>query len=755
MPAAAPRPGSLAAPAASPAQQHPAPDQPGAAARGVQTVWETDAKGVNLYQSPSWYRYIGEGVGSSFGDDWLHYYHPDDRPHLQREWQLALASAGEHRYDVEARIRRHDGVYRWFRVQGVPVKAMDGQIVKWTGTCTELDVPVPAASSPRPRKQAPAPSRRPASRLLRRLAMLVLLGLLPLALLSLTTVAYNAKRQQEEFLASQSAAMRAIVLAVDSELATTQAALDALAASPRLAAGDLQGFRMEAASLLERRGSWANVVLTDRSGQQLMNLRVPEGMRQPGHPSFDLGDKVVRTRSAAVGDLAPSPSLGTQVFSVAVPVRRDHEVGQVLCASLWPSALHTIIARQTTPKGAVVGIFDAKRQVVVRTLNEPRWQGHSASAGLLSLMRGDRNEGWGVTATLDGTRVYSVFYRSPATGWSAAVGIPVEAIDAPVRHSVAVLLATTLVSVLGGLAAASFIARTVLRPMRKLEQAAAAVALGEAPTVPRADLPEIRRVGAALFSAHTEREKLLGTEREARRVEQEARLSAESANRAKDQFLAMLGHELRNPLAAIKGASQILERDDRPQVVAQANHIIQRQVRQLGRLADDLLDAGQVVVGNIALQCTPLDLAACVQATVDSLRHTGPLGGHDVAVSCKPVWVFADPARLEQIVANLLVNAGKYTPLPGRIRVSVGREGQDAVVRVGDNGVGLDAELQARVFDLFVQGGQASGRPQGGLGVGLTLARRLAELHGGSIHAHSDGPGCGSEFVVRLPAIER
>lgn len=251
---------------------------------------------------------------------------------------------------------------------------------------------------------------------------------------------------------------------------------------------------------------------------------------------------------------------------------------------------------------------------------------------------------------------------------------------------------------------------------------------------------------------------------ERRRVEQErevlliraqaARSEAEAANLAKDEFLAMLGRELRNPLAEIISAVSVLDRiGSRDEIAGRAREAIRHQITHLGRLVDDLLDIAHVTSGDIVLACEPVNLAASVQRSVSNLASTGRLERHVVDVRAEPVWANADPTRLNQIVANLLTNAIKFTSPGGTIRVRVGGEADQAVIGVADTGIGIPPKLLPRMFDLPAQGERRLDHGQGGLGVGLTLVRRLVELHGGRVEAFSDGPGRGSEFVVRLPRL--
>jgi PAS domain S-box-containing protein len=236
--------------------------------------------------------------------------------------------------------------------------------------------------------------------------------------------------------------------------------------------------------------------------------------------------------------------------------------------------------------------------------------------------------------------------------------------------------------------------------------------------------------------------------------EQAARAEAEAANRAKDEFLALLAHELRNPLAPIVTAAALLRRPDPPAALLErATAIVERQARNLGRLLDDLLDVSRITRGRIDLRWETVLLADAVGRAVEAAR---PLVDErrqalSLALPTVPLYVEADPTRLEQIVVNILNNAAKYTPPEGRISVRVSGEDGHAVVRVADTGVGIAPEMLPRIFELFAQGDQSLAHTSGGLGVGLTLVRRLVELHGGRVAVDSGGPGRGSEFTIRLP----
>ncbi len=243
-----------------------------------------------------------------------------------------------------------------------------------------------------------------------------------------------------------------------------------------------------------------------------------------------------------------------------------------------------------------------------------------------------------------------------------------------------------------------------------------------------------------------------------RRIEEALRDQAadlREADRRKNEFLAVLAHELRNPMAPILNSVEVLRLLGPAEAnVVRARDIVERQVKQMVRLVDDLLDLTRVAQGKVELRRTTFPVAAAVAEAVQTTAPLYQSQQHQLVVHLpdESLRLEADQARVVQILVNLLNNAAKYTDPGGRVDLTVAREGNEAVLRVRDNGVGIEAEMLGRVFELFTQVGRSLGRSQGGLGIGLTLVRQLVELHAGRVTVHSEGPGKGSEFVVRLPA---
>jgi signal transduction histidine kinase len=593
---------------------------------------------------------------------------------------------------------------------------------------------------------------RQANSLRRRLLLLVAAGILPLAAMAGLGLLALFDQQRKQADRSGIEVTRALATAVDAELGRSVAVLQAIALGPALDTDDLRRYHATISRVLETRPDWITMTLADPSGRQLLNARRPFGQVLPQVLDMPSLEAVTRSQAPVVGNLIKSADeVG---IPIRVPVVRQGEVRYVLTGALKPEAFVELLNRQRLPPDWVISVFDAKGQRVARSRQHAEFLGQPASPSLQALMAARGEEGWGLTRALEGDPVYSAYTRSRSTGWTIAIGIPPSVVEAGARGSLAAYGGGIALSLVLGLLAALIVARSIVTPMAWLRSAAQALGRREPVVAPRPSVLEIDEVGRALAAAAEQQARHEVERDELLRREREARSAAEGANRAKDEFLAMLGHELRNPLGAISNAARLLEHPRTDAVTAQrAREIISRQSDHLTRLTDDLLDAGRAVMGKISLQRRPLELAALTSSALATLRASGRTANHRLIHTLEPVWVEGDPIRVEQILSNLVINAAKYTPLPGTIRVSLRKENGEAVLRVADDGVGMSEDLVARAFDLFVQGERGLDRVHGGLGIGLTLVRRLAEMHGGTATAKSDGAGRGSEFTVRLPAI--
>jgi CheY-like chemotaxis protein len=247
----------------------------------------------------------------------------------------------------------------------------------------------------------------------------------------------------------------------------------------------------------------------------------------------------------------------------------------------------------------------------------------------------------------------------------------------------------------------------------------------------------------------------ISASREAQLLRESREQLAES-DRRKTEFLATLAHELRNPLAPISNGLHLLRRADDPRMQDRAREMMERQVRHMVHLVDDLLDIARISSNKVELRRERLDVAGVLTQAVETSMPSINAAAHtlELCMPPEPLHVWGDQTRLAQILSNLLNNAAKYTPHGGRIELSAVREGNDAVIRVSDTGIGIPQDELPKVFEMFTQVGRNLARSQGGLGIGLALVKRLVELHGGSVYASSEGAGRGSMFTVRLPLAQ-
>jgi signal transduction histidine kinase len=343
----------------------------------------------------------------------------------------------------------------------------------------------------------------------------------------------------------------------------------------------------------------------------------------------------------------------------------------------------------------------------------------------------------------------------PRLGWVVAVERPRASALAGVRRGRDLAFGLLLLVIPLTVAAGIFASRRIARPLGDLSHAVDALTAGDlaAPVPAASGIAEVARLAAAFQEM---RDRLAERTAESERLAAELRARADvlaEADRRKDEFLAMLAHELRNPLGAIANASYLLEQlgPAEPQVRPVA--IIRRQVQHLVRMVDDLLDVSRITRGKVELRRQPLDLNEVLQHAAEGARPLAEARGQTLAVELppEPLPLDGDATRLEQVLTNLLRNAVKLTDPQGHIEISARRQDGEAVVIVRDDGIGIAADLLPRIFDLFVQGEQGLDRTGAGLGIGLTLVRSLVEMHGGHVEARSEGPGKGSEFEVRLP----
>jgi signal transduction histidine kinase/ActR/RegA family two-component response regulator len=441
--------------------------------------------------------------------------------------------------------------------------------------------------------------------------------------------------------------------------------------------------------------------------------------------------------------ISDRPLVGKPGITVRVPVVRQNEVAYVLSAVIDAAAFDALIGQQSLPEGWISGLVDAQGRFVARV--PPRPPGTLAGDAYRAQVAA-ADEGWYRGPTVEGRDTFTAFVRSGYTGWTVGFAIPAEVVLASAQRTAWVLGGAALLCIGLAIVAAIRVGRGISAPIGRLVDQIPTLGEGR-PIEIRTRIHEVQELAGAMknvSAAISERHRLLELER---------RVLADAA-RSKDEFLAMLSHELRNPLAALTNAATVLRLAPPGEDARKAQQVIERQTKQMGRLVEDLLDVSRITLGKASLHFEPVELSALVGDALRTLQQGAKLARHEIETDLSPAWISGDRARLEQVVVNLLGNAIKFTPAGKRILISVREADGEASIAVADAGIGIPPDELARVFDLFVQGPQDMSRPRGGMGVGLAIVKRLVELHGGHVTAASAGPGKGSTFTVTLPATE-
>ena len=592
---------------------------------------------------------------------------------------------------------------------------------------------------------APA-ATKPALTIRSHLFLLAACAVLPVLAFAFFVSVVLIDQRREAILSGSMDRARAMLTAVDAELRGSIRTLEALSKSPALESGDLKSFHAEMVRMRASQPTWRSVTLASRSSARpILNSERPFGEALPLLTELPSIERVFKTGLPEVGNVVIGPVLGVPLVPVHVPVMRNGAASFVLLAAVEPESFENLILQQNLPEAAVMAIADGNGKFVARI--PPRAAGSPVADSFRNAML-NAPQGWFQGATVEGLDTFQAYIRSEFSHWTVGLAIPASFVQSAARRTAWILGLGALASIWLALVAAALIGRRIAGPVDALASRAREIGSGNVTGRPDLDrVREVAEVAAALeHSAAAIRERQQLIERE--------KAALMEAEQAKDQFIAMLSHELRNPLSALTAAAHLLKlASPGASATEHARGVIERQTRHMTRLIEDLLDINRVAMGKVTLIREPVDLADLVSDVVRTWRESGRLGRHTVDLAVCAVAVDADRSRIEQVFTNLLDNALKFTPPGKRVTVSVCRQGADAVLCVSDEGEGIEAAMIGRVFGLFVQGPQPLDRQSGGLGVGLALVKGLAELHGGSASASSAGPGRGTCFTVRLPAI--
>lgn len=583
-------------------------------------------------------------------------------------------------------------------------------------------------------------------------------SLLPMVLAAGLALDRIRSNEREIALRGLRETVRATSLLVDREAQGALSALRVLGNSPSLKVHDFAALHAQASSLNRLPDVWT--VLLDAQGRQLLNTHETYGTPASEVLQTELVKRVGASGTPEIGSLEVGPQTGRVRVTINVPVTladgERYVFAQAFSANHWQKAT----MQSQLPSDWIIAVIDRGGRFIARSHMTDALLGKAARPELVEAAS-RALDGMIEHATVEGVWSYDAFSHSSLTGWTVAVAAPVVSIDSAGNRSMLLAAAGLLVAVVAAFLSAAFFGRRFTSAIDASGRYAFSLGRGQTPQVQPSSIAEIDALNQHLLYAgkllDSERESRVAAEAERERLLQGERLARESAqaqNAAKDQFLALLGHELRNPLAAIAGATALLNlkppdnaRDQR------ARQIIQRQNRHLSRIVDDLLDASRLMAGKIVLELKPLNLAECVHHCVEAVRASAHAQGYHITARAQEVWVSGDAVRMEQILNNLLNNALKFSLPDGTVEVSVQGDGGMAVVQVRDAGVGMDAELLRHIFEPFVQGPAPADRLQSGMGIGLSLVQQLVALHGGTVEASSAGAHQGSLFTLRFSAV--
>jgi signal transduction histidine kinase len=503
------------------------------------------------------------------------------------------------------------------------------------------------------------------------------------------------------------ATARSVMVAIDRDVAAATVLAETLATSQSLPEGDLARFYVRASNAIQRSGVGSNLVLSDASGQQVLNTLQQFGQPLPRHGNPNIVQTVFATAKPMISDLYIGGLMRRPVLSVEVPVIRDDKVIYDLSIGLFPERKSAILRQQRLPAGWIAGVIDSTGSIIARSQDESRFVGQKATQAFLQAIA-QKPVGAGTTAgrTLEGVSVSTAWARSDVSGWTVAVAVPSAELTDRVWRFLALSVACTLALIVINLAMAAAIGR---------------------------------RLEARTIESTTARFGQQGVE---------------EAARARSSYFAYLSHELRTPLMAVSGCAERIATRSQDAKVLDYCERIDRNTNHIIDIIEQIQSYARHEAGELKLHKTPLDVADKVQSSVDLLEGIARQAG--VEVQCKideripPL--NADEVRLRQILINLLSNAIKFTSRGGTVTISAGQVGTDCVIRVADTGIGISANDLPRIVLPFAQVENAQTGKRRGTGLGLPLSKGLVEQHGGSLTLASV-PGFGTTVTVRLPSL--
>ena len=579
------------------------------------------------------------------------------------------------------------------------------------------------------------------------LAMMVTAVLVPIVFFSGWTLLTLLQAERDLALRNMHEVARSTMLAIDQEMAVASAISTTLATSHRLKDGDFPAFYEIA--IATNKGKNTHTSLLDNTGLQLFNTRFPYDteLKPPLPATTERIKKILSTNQPAISDLILGSRTRSYLVAAETPVKIDDGRQFVITEWLYVSELKKKFPK-TIPSTWLISLFDRNGITIARNIEGDDSIGKPPLPEVHEFILKGKNEFRG--RSREGVEVYAVTAKSDLTGWTVGIGVPVSVIENSARQAAILGALGLFTALLVGTLAAFVFGRKLYEAVRSASRAAAVLGEGQIPESRRSSVDEVNELHDALLNAGKVLQEANTAKQQHLQEVVEARNLAESQSKAKDEYLAMLGHELRNPLAAIDAAVSLLKMDGVSESVRQrAQEVIERQTRHLGSLVDELLDSQRILSGKITLSKEATDLADAVKHCYESFEAQGFPGKYRVSLRLERAMILADATRLNQMIANLMENAFKYTPEGGTIDISVQTEAEEAVFAIQDSGIGISPLLMSHIFETFVQG-PVTNRAKGGIGMGLAVVKSLATQHDAHVSAESQGEGKGTTFYLRF-----
>jgi signal transduction histidine kinase len=573
---------------------------------------------------------------------------------------------------------------------------------------------------------------------------------LPLLIFSSAVVVWTSELYRKSLESEMQHTAYALGLAIELKIQGLHAALRAVTLSLDFDAGVSRALYDRAQAIAARHFAW--FALFDRSFAQLFNTRLPYSEPLPAAANNEAIAEAFARRALVVSNLFLASGVKENVLSLYAPASSDEKPRYVLAMTVDPRTMSELLLEQPVPEGGYAFVMDGNGRVIAHSREHDRYLGAAVPQWLRNVSRRTGAIAQGVS--IDGASATVFIFQIPSTSWRLILAVPAQSHNLLTLHPVFLLLLASAPVLFVSLLLAGVFARRIENAIASLVRSADAMLSPASPRTPEPlPIDELHILQSALERA-ADAVQDRTRERDLRFAAESRHAAAEAASEAKDEVITTLSHELRSPLNAILGWMRMLRvKKGDEATLTRGIEVTERNVKHLARLIEDLLDASRIVSDRLPLEKASVDLSKLIADSVETHRVDFEAKRLSVETELQSdVHAQADASRLVQVLVNLLVNAIKFTPEGGKIRITLRADAQHAVIAVQDTGIGIDPEILPKVFDRFWQA-DGSAQTGKGLGLGLAIARHIVEAHGGTLRVVSDGPGTGATFFVELPLV--